>query len=62
VEVLSNLRNGGVTMNDDATRAKVRLTEGLDPVRKALDGLAFAAYEAGAVVAGGGAYCAPLLT
>lgn len=36
-------------MNDDATRAKVRLTEGLDPVRKALDGLAFAAYEAGAV-------------
>ena len=45
--------------NADAGRG---LTEGLAPVRKALDGLAFAAYEAGAVVAGGGAYCAPLLT
>lgn len=39
----------GATMNDDATPAKVRLSEGLAPVRKALDGLAFAAYEAGAV-------------
>lgn len=47
--------------NADAGRG---LTEGLAPVRKALDGLAFAAYEAGAVggtTLGDSADAAPIL-